>query len=96
MTRGELGVEAGGVAAALSPGDAFFVPSGMLHLYASGNGVAEAIFGVAPSFRAADRLTESAQPAVPSFTTAEPEGFLPTTEASDGPPTAHGTLIQGS
>jgi quercetin dioxygenase-like cupin family protein len=50
VTRGELGVEAGGVAATLSPGDAFFVPSGMLHLYASGDGVAEAIFGVAPSF----------------------------------------------
>jgi quercetin dioxygenase-like cupin family protein len=51
VIRGELRVESGGVAATLSPGDAFFVPSGMPHRYASDDGgVAEAIFGVAPSF----------------------------------------------
>ena len=35
VTRGELRVEAGGVDAALSPGDAFFVPSGTPHRYAA-------------------------------------------------------------
>jgi quercetin dioxygenase-like cupin family protein len=51
VTRGELRVEAGGVGAVLSPGDAFLVPSGTSHGYAAGaGGVAEAIFGVAPSF----------------------------------------------
>jgi quercetin dioxygenase-like cupin family protein len=50
-TRGELRVEAGGVDTTLSPGDAFLVPSGTTHRYgATGRGVAEAIFGVAPSF----------------------------------------------
>ena len=50
-TRGELCVEAGGVDATLAPGDAFLVPSGTPHRYgATGRGVAEAIFGVAPSF----------------------------------------------
>ena len=51
VTRGELRVEAGGVDATLSPGDAFFVPSGTPHCYASDDGgIAEGIFGVAPSF----------------------------------------------
>jgi quercetin dioxygenase-like cupin family protein len=51
VTRGELRVEAGRVDATLSPGDAFFVPSGTPHRYAADDGgVAEAIFGVAPSF----------------------------------------------
>jgi quercetin dioxygenase-like cupin family protein len=51
VTRGELRVDAEGVEAALSPGDAFLVPAGVSHAYAAGEGgVAEAIFGVAPSF----------------------------------------------
>jgi quercetin dioxygenase-like cupin family protein len=51
VTRGELQVEAAGVEATLAPGDAFFVPSATPHRYAApGKGVAEAIFGVAPSF----------------------------------------------
>ena len=51
VTRGELRVEAAGVVATLAPGDAFFVPSGTMHRYAATDaGVAEAIFGVAPSF----------------------------------------------
>ncbi len=50
-TRGELCVEAGGVDATLAPGDAFLVPPNTSHRYgATGRGVAEAIFGVAPSF----------------------------------------------
>ncbi len=49
VTRGTLRVEAGGVEAELSPGDAFLVPQGVPHSYAAaGRGVAEAIFGVAP------------------------------------------------
>jgi quercetin dioxygenase-like cupin family protein len=53
VTRGELQVEAAGVRATLAPGDAFFVPSATAHHYAAtGDGVAEAIFGVAPSFAA--------------------------------------------
>jgi quercetin dioxygenase-like cupin family protein len=51
VTRGQLRVEAGGVDAVLSPGDAFVVPAGTPHSYAAGDGgVAGAIFGVAPSF----------------------------------------------
>ena len=51
VTRGAIRVEAGGVDAALTPGDAFFVPSGTPHGYAADDvGVAEAIFGVAPRF----------------------------------------------
>ena len=51
VTRGELRVEAAGVEATLTPGDAFFVPSAMPHRYgATDAGVAEAVFGVAPSF----------------------------------------------
>ena len=51
VTRGELRVEADGVDATLCPGDAFLVPSGTPHHYASDTGAAaEAIFGVAPSF----------------------------------------------
>ena len=51
VTRGELRVEADGIAATLAPGDAFFVPSATAHRYAgTGDGVAEAIFGVAPRF----------------------------------------------
>jgi quercetin dioxygenase-like cupin family protein len=53
VTRGELRVEAAGVEATLAPGDAFFVPSATPHRYAAtGAGVAEAVFGVAPSFDA--------------------------------------------
>ena len=53
VTRGELRVEAGGVEATLVPGDAFFVPSGAPHRYAATDaGLAEAVFGVAPSFAA--------------------------------------------
>jgi quercetin dioxygenase-like cupin family protein len=53
--RGELRVEAAGIEATLQPGDAFFVPSGVRHRYgASGAGVAEAVFGVAPSYEATD------------------------------------------
>ena len=51
VTRGELEVEAAGVEATLGPGDAFFVPSATGHRYgATSAGVAEALFGVAPSF----------------------------------------------
>jgi quercetin dioxygenase-like cupin family protein len=51
VTRGSLRVEAGGVEADLSPGDAFFVPAGIPHRYAAaGDRVAEAIFGVAPDY----------------------------------------------
>ena len=51
VTRGELEVEAAGVEATLGPGDAFFVPSATAHRYgATAAGVAEAVFGVAPSF----------------------------------------------
>lgn len=54
VTRGELRVEAEGVEATLAPGDAFFVPSGTSHRYAATDaGVAEAVFGVAPSFEPA-------------------------------------------
>jgi quercetin dioxygenase-like cupin family protein len=53
VTRGELRVEAAGVEATLAPGDAFFVPSATPHRYAATDaGVAEAVFGVAPSFDA--------------------------------------------
>jgi quercetin dioxygenase-like cupin family protein len=51
VTRGELRVEAGDAEATLAPGDAFFVPAGKPHRYgATDAGVAEAVFGVAPSF----------------------------------------------
>ena len=51
-TRGEVRVEAGEVEATLLPGDAFLVPSGTPHRYgATGRAVAEAIFGVAPTYR---------------------------------------------
>lgn len=50
-TRGELRVEAAGVETTLGPGDAFFIPSATPHRYAATDaGVAEALFGVAPSF----------------------------------------------
>ena len=53
VTRGELRVESDGVEATLAAGDAFFVPSGMPHRYAATDaGLAEAVFGVAPSFAA--------------------------------------------
>ncbi len=53
VTRGALRVEAGGVEATLSPGDGLFVPAGTPHSYASAGGeVAEAIFGVAPTYAA--------------------------------------------
>ncbi len=51
VTRGELHVAAGGVEAALRPGDAFSIPAGVAHRYTGGRaGVTEAVFGVAPSF----------------------------------------------
>jgi len=51
VIRGELRVEAAGVEATLTPGDAFFVPSATAHRYAATEaGVAEAVFGVAPTF----------------------------------------------
>ncbi len=51
VTRGVLRVAAGGVEATLSPGDGFFVPAGTPHRYAVESGeIAEAIFGVAPTF----------------------------------------------
>lgn len=51
VTRGELRVEAADIEATLAPGDAFFVPSATAHRYAASDaGVAEAVFGVAPSF----------------------------------------------
>jgi quercetin dioxygenase-like cupin family protein len=53
VTGGALHVEAGGVEATLSPGDGFFVPAGTPHRYtAEGGKVAEAIFGVAPTYAA--------------------------------------------
>ena len=56
VTRGELKVAAGGVEATLAPGDAFFVPSATAHRYAATEGgVAEAVFGVAPSYAAPGR-----------------------------------------
>jgi len=51
VTGGALRVRAGGVEATLVRGDAFFVPAGTSHRYASEGGeIAEAIFGVAPSY----------------------------------------------
>lgn len=51
VTRGALRVEAAGIEATLAPGDAFFLPSATPHRYgATDAGVAEAVFGVAPSF----------------------------------------------
>jgi quercetin dioxygenase-like cupin family protein len=53
VTRGELRVETAGIEVVLSPGDAFFLPSGVPHRYAAtGGGVAEAVFGVAPTYAA--------------------------------------------
>ena len=50
-TRGALRVEAGGVEATLAPGDGFLIPAGTPHSYAAdGEQVAEAIFGVAPTY----------------------------------------------
>ena len=50
-TRGALQCRAGGVEATLAPGDGFLVPAGTPHSYAAdGAAVAEAIFGVAPSY----------------------------------------------
>ena len=49
-TRGSLRVTAGDVEATLEPGDAFLVPAGVAHRYAAGDVVAEAVFGVAPTF----------------------------------------------
>ena len=51
VTRGALRVEAAGIEATLAPGDAFFLPSATPHRYGAADaGVAEAVFGVAPSF----------------------------------------------
>ena len=53
VTGGALHVDAGGVEATLSPGDGFFVPARTPHSYAAAGGeVAEAIFGVAPTYAA--------------------------------------------
>jgi quercetin dioxygenase-like cupin family protein len=49
-TRGALRVEAGGVEATLTPGDAFVVPAGTPHRYAADDAPAEAVFGVAPRY----------------------------------------------
>ena len=57
VTRGALRVEAGGVDAALSPGDAFFVPSGTPHRYAADDvGVAEGDLRSRAEVRAAGGL----------------------------------------
>ena len=50
VTRGALRVEAGGVEATLSRGDAFVVPAETPHRYAADGALAEAVFGVAPRF----------------------------------------------
>jgi len=50
VTRGALRVEAGGVEATLTPGDAFLVPAGTPHRYTADGAAAEAVFGVAPSY----------------------------------------------
>jgi quercetin dioxygenase-like cupin family protein len=50
VTRGALQVDAGGVEATLSPGDAFVIPAGTPHRYAADGAVAEAVFGVAPRY----------------------------------------------
>jgi len=53
VTRGALRVSAGGVEATLAPGDGFLIPAGTPHTYAAdGEHVAEAIFGVAPTYGA--------------------------------------------
>ena len=53
VTRGALRVSAGGAEATLAPGDGFLIPAGTPHTYAAdGEHVAEAIFGVAPSYAA--------------------------------------------
>ena len=53
VTRGALRVSAGGVEATLAPGDGFLIPAGTPHIYAAdGEHVAEAIFGVAPTYGA--------------------------------------------
>ena len=46
VTRGALRVEAGGVEATLSRGDAFVVPAETPHRYAADGALAEAVFGV--------------------------------------------------
>ena len=51
--RGAPHVAAGGVEATLAPGDGFLIPAGMPHTTPPRDGVAEAIFGVAPSYAAA-------------------------------------------
>ena len=52
--RGALHVAAGGVEATLAPGDGFLIPAGVPHQLRRARGrVAEAIFGVAPSYAAA-------------------------------------------
>ena len=53
VTRGALRVSAGGVEATLTPGDGFLIPAGTPHTYAAeSDHVAEAIFGVAPTYAA--------------------------------------------
>jgi quercetin dioxygenase-like cupin family protein len=52
-TRGAMRGRAADVEATLAPGDGFFVPAGTPHSYAAeGGGVAEGIFGVAPTYSA--------------------------------------------
>ncbi len=54
VTGGALRVAAAGVEATLARGDAFFLPAGTPHRYAAeGGAIAEAIFGVAPTYAAA-------------------------------------------
>ena len=53
VTRGALRVSAGGLEATLTPGDGFLIPAGTPHTYAAeSDHVAEAIFGVAPTYAA--------------------------------------------
>jgi quercetin dioxygenase-like cupin family protein len=52
VTAGRLRVEGAGVGATLGPGDGFYVPASVPHVYAAGGPeIAEAIFGVAPEYR---------------------------------------------
>jgi quercetin dioxygenase-like cupin family protein len=50
-TAGPLRVVVDGTEAILEPGDAFYVPAGVVHRYESAGGPAEAILGVAPDYR---------------------------------------------
>jgi quercetin dioxygenase-like cupin family protein len=50
VTSGELQVLAGAVEATLAVGDGFYIPAGVQHKYGAGDGIAEAILGVAPDY----------------------------------------------